>query len=153
MPAGRAEEPQGSLTDGVVVRPRPVVDGGEVVAAVEAIDPKGAVDREDLTARRQAVAEVKARALADALPDGFTVTVNRKSHTVSGVRYDPARNAVVCEVSGLPEGANPLVFMNPPVMVGDGTFTEDAAGRVENVREDPAEAFRAIVAQTIAHLS
>lgn len=152
MPAGRAEEPQGSLTDGVVVRPRPVVDGGEVVAAIDLIDPKAAVDAEDRTGRRQAVMEVKARALADALPDGFTVTVGRKGHTVTNVHYDGTRNAVVCEVSGLPEGANPLVFVNPPLLVGDGTFTEADGHKAENLREDPAEAFRIIVGQTVEHV-
>lgn len=135
-----------------LVRPRPVIDGGAVTAEIEAIAPTEAVDREDRTARRQAVMEVKARALADALPDGFTVTVGRRSYTVSNVRYDEVRNAVVCEVSGLPAGANPLVFVNPPVLVGDGTFTENVEGRVENLREDPAEALRIIVAQTVAHV-
>lgn len=133
------------------VRVRPTVDGGEVVAAIDLIDPKAAVDVEDRTARRQAVMEVKARALAGALPDGFTVIVNRKRYTVANVHYDGTRNAVVCEVSGLPAGANPLVFVNPPVCVPDGTFTVLDGQRVENLREDPAEAFRTIVAQTVEH--
>lgn len=96
--------------------------------------------------------EVKARALADALPDGFTVTVNRRKYTVTAVWYDPVRNALVCEVSGLPEGANPLVFVNPPLLVGDGTFTEADGHKAENLREDPAEAFRVIVGQTVEHV-
>ena len=150
MPVSKT--PIGDQLATLPVRPRPTVDGGEVVAAIDLIDPKAAADAEDRTARRQAVMEVKARALADALPDGFTVTVNRRKHTVTAVWYDPARNAVVCEVSGLPDGANPLVFVNPPVCVGDGTFTELDGERVENLREDPAAAFRAIVAQTVAHL-
>lgn len=134
-------------------RPQPVVDGGAAVAEIEAIAPDEATDREDRTARRQQVMEVKARALADALPDGFTVTVGRRNHSVTGVRYDPGRNAVVCEVSGLPDDVNPLVFVNPPVLVGDGTFTELNGERVENLVEDPARAFRTIVAQTVEHLS
>ena len=132
-------------------RPQPVVTEGPVGDAIRSLDPRQATDREQRGQLRAAVAEVKARALADST-SGFIVTIARRQYVVSGIRYDRARNAVVCQVSDLPPGANPLVFVNPPVLVGDGALIKGEGGRTETLRADPAEAFRVLVGQHVEHV-
>lgn len=94
-----------------------------------------------------------------------TGCVGNRTVNVSDVHVDD-RGMLVCTVThrDLPERypdgtpVNPFGFQNPPVMVGDGTFSEvtvEVGGRprarqVENVREDPAEAFRLVVRDAVA---
>lgn len=130
---------------------RPVMSRGAVSAAVDAVLSD---KRRPAADRLRAVAEVKARALADTA-DEFEVSTGGRTVRVSGVRYNAEANAVECTIEGASDEANPFRFHNPPTMVPDGTFTEgtDEFGnrvRVENFIEDPEAALRAIVARAIA---
>lgn len=112
----------------------------------------------DVTDRRRH--GFKAAALAERLGSRtFQVSgcVGGRTVAVSNIHVDEV-GALVCTIShpDIPAGANPFRFVNPPVMVPDGTTRVEAdplTGEdrtVENFGESPAEAARQMVRDVVA---
>lgn len=101
----------------------------------------------------------KAAALVEKLGSrSFQVSgcVGGRTVNVSNIGVDE-HGALVCTIThpDIPEGANPFRFVNPPLMVPDGTtrVVVDPAGverTVDNFKEDAAEAARQMVRDVVA---
>lgn len=122
-------------------RPVPIIRG-PVSDALDAIDAKLASRVE----RSRDMAELKARVLADTA-DAFTLDVDGLVYEVTDIHFDPQLRAVSMTVTGpgITENHNPFWFYNPPHVVVDVS----ANGKTIVVREDPAEALRRHVEQSI----
>lgn len=123
---------------------------GPVSAAIADLVEDPTVDESTLKVER---ARVKAEALAGTAlvevndpkrgPVGeMLIDVGKRTVVVTDVHVDEV-GALVCTVThpAIPVGANPFRFVNPPVGVRDA---DDA------FVEDPAEAFRQMIADVVA---
>lgn len=75
-------------------------------------------------------------------------------HVVTRVCVD-TEGRLVCNITGpgIPDGANPFIFINPPVRVPDGVDVDEDGEEIEKFREDPRAALEAIVADVVSSLT
>lgn len=125
---------------------------GRVIAPKPADGP---IVRELAKALPRERARLRALALAKVAPafvlrDGLQITLLRPPLVLPN-------GALQVWVSAMRDGVavpvdNPYLFVNPPVLVPDGSWRVEAGREVENFREDAGEAFRVMLAEAVGRL-